>query len=68
MKEPKLQRETRNIELVETGNLARSLNRLRNAPGDYFDRRWKQALYHAILIDGISPSICEAVRKALELP
>lgn len=68
MKESKQQRETRNVELVETGNLAISLSRIQKLSGDYQGRKWKRALYHAMQMTGMADSTCEAVRKALELP
>lgn len=68
MKESKQQRETRNIELVETGNLAISLNRLQRIPGDYQGRRWKRAVYHALQMTGVCDNTCAAIRAALQLP
>lgn len=47
MNNAKLQRTSRNIEIVETHNLALSLNRINNAPGYDGDERKKRALYHA---------------------
>lgn len=50
MKTTKQQRETRMIELVETHNIALSLQRLTSSP--YSVGRWKRALYHALAMDG----------------
>jgi len=68
MKESKHQRETRNIELVETGNLAISIARLRKVPSDFQDRRWRRALVHAVQMVGTSDITVEAIRRALGLP
>ena len=68
MKEIKQDRETRNIELVEIGNLAKSLRRIQSAPGDYQNRRWKRCLYHAVAMAGMSDNTLARIREALELP
>ena len=66
--ETKQERETRQIELVETNNLARSLKRLMDAQG-YGSRNWKRALYHAISMSQASTdSEIEKIRQALGLP
>ena len=58
--------ETRKIELVETDNIARSLDRL----GEQYDAlRWRRALYHAMCMTNVgSHDICMKIREALELP
>lgn len=63
----KQQRQTRTVELVETGNIAISLHRLQNA-GAYDTERWKRALYHAVCMATHSSGEKEAIRKALGLP
>lgn len=63
------QRNTKQIELVETHNLAVSLNRIRlqSRGGDV--RRWKRALYHAVAItDALSFDELAAFRNVLKLP
>lgn len=66
--ETKQQRETRQIEMVETHNLAKSLRRLSETPG-YGSRHWKRALYHALSLSGaVMDSELAAVRSALGLP
>ncbi len=65
----KQSRETRQIEMVETHNLALSFTRLRNAPG--LDReRWKRALIHALAMSNTPDSyeMSTAIRTALRLP
>ena len=60
-------RETRKIELVETHNIALSLDRLREGP--YDDGKWRRALYHAMAMSsGTSRPELERIRVALELP
>lgn len=61
-------RETRLIELVETHNIARSIRRIKDAPGYYTDKRWQRALYHAMAIASCSDSELEAIRRAVQLP
>ena len=66
--ETKQERETRQIELVETSNLARSLKRLSETQG-YGSRNWKRALYHAISMSQVSmDSELTKIREALGLP
>lgn len=62
-------RETRQIELVETYNLMRSLKRLSETQG-YGSRNWKRALYHALAMAGTcaGDSELERIRTALGLP
>ena len=58
--------ETRKIELVETDNIARSLDRM-CVP--YRGDRWKRALYHALAMSKAGDrSVVEKIRLALELP
>ncbi len=65
----KLQRETRKIELVETHNIALSLQRIANAPGGYSDTPKKRALYHAIcMTHTFSTDEQRNIRIALNLP
>jgi len=60
--------ETRKIELVETGNIALSLLRLR-ATSPYDSVRWKRALYHAMAMSYTVDSVTlTRIREALELP
>jgi hypothetical protein len=59
-------RETRKIELVETHNIALSIERLRHGP--YDTERWRRALYHALGIASVGRGVIEKVRQALELP
>jgi len=66
--ETKQERETRQIELAETNNLARSLKRLGDAEG-YGSRKWKRAVYHAIAMSQVSmDSELTKIREALGLP
>ncbi len=59
--------ETRKAELVETHNIALSLDRLSQAPYDMW--RWKRALYHALAMSHVGDrSVLEKIRTALELP
>lgn len=59
---------TDRTELVETHNLALSLNRLTNT-SPYSNASWRRALYHAIGMTGVSSrEMLEKVRIALELP
>lgn len=58
---------TRKTELVETHNIALSLDRLSQGPYDC--DRWKRALYHALAMSGVSGTTAlEKIRIALELP
>ncbi len=61
------ERMTRKLELVETDNIARSLNRLRSSAGGYNDERWRRALQHAIAMS-VHRNAAEKIRVALELP
>ena len=63
---PKQDRETRQVELVETYNLVRSLTRL---GGNGNSIRTKRALYHALLMSEIlfSDDI-RVIREAFKLP
>lgn len=64
----KQDRQTRQIEMVETHNLAISLRRLRESPG-YDPTKWKRALYHAISMSSVSStSEIAKIREAMELP
>lgn len=68
MMTPKQERQTRQIEMVETHNLALSIARIKNVPG-YDSMRWRRALYHAIGMTGCaSNSMLEKIRQAMELP
>lgn len=68
MKESKQQRQTRNTELVEIGNIAISIRRLQALPSDYQGRRWKRAILHAVQMVGMSDITISKLRAALELP
>lgn len=58
---------TRKIELVETHNIALSLDRLRETYGDGV--RWRRALYHAIGMANIGgDGMKKDIREALQLP
>lgn len=60
---------TDKVELVETHNLALSLQRLYNGQGGYNEEKWKRALYHALAISGnAGHSLLKSIREALELP
>ena len=58
-------RETRKVELVETHNIALSLDRLHNTPS----ASWERALYHALCMS-YCPSYEQRrmIREALHLP
>ena len=58
--------ETRKVELVETHNLALSIDRLRTGP--YDSNRWKRSLYHALAMTHTDRGTMEKIRLALELP
>jgi hypothetical protein len=61
-------RETRKIELVETHNIALSLDRLARA-STYQEDATRRALYHALCMTGTFSAIARAkIREALELP
>lgn len=63
-----MRRETTKIELVETHNIALSLDRLVGAPYDC-GHRWRRALYHALGMSGVADrALLEKIRIALELP
>lgn len=66
--EPKADRETRLIELVETNNIARALKRIKNSPHGHERDRWKMAIYHAMQLAGCWKEEMAKVRQALELP
>ena len=58
--------ETRKIELVETDNIARSLDRLQDGFGTF---RWRRAIYHALcMTTSGTHDIRKKIREALELP
>lgn len=58
---------TRKAELVETHNMALSIDRLCQAP--YDNERWKRALYHAVSMSMAgNRTVVEKLRIALELP
>ena len=59
---------TTKIELVETHNLALSLNRL--CVGPYDTDRWKRAFYHALTMSNamIAREDLVKIREALRLP
>ncbi len=64
----KQDRQTRLIELVETGNLSLSLRRIKNAPG-WEGRRTKRALLHAMDMSGcFTDGELENVRTAFNIP
>lgn len=64
----KLRRETSNLEMVETHNLALCLHRLQET-APYEAMRKRRALYHAMLMtDGFSDEELSAIRIALKLP
>lgn len=67
MKTTKQQRETCQLEVVETYNLYRSFERLRQPPFDGL--RWKRALVHALGMSFCASSIDrQKIREALGLP
>lgn len=58
---------TKKAELVETHNIALSLDRLGGSPYDC--DRWKRALYHAICMSGVADrDEKQKIREALKLP
>lgn len=64
----KRQRSTEKIELVETHNIALSLERIKDAPG-YDQERWKRALIHALGMARVASNTEQkAIREALGLP
>ncbi len=61
-------RTTEVIELVETHNIVKSINRMTKAT-PYDGNRWRRALYHAIMMsEGSGRVVGEKIRIALELP
>lgn len=63
----KQERTTRQMELVETNNISRSIKRMMK--NRYYGReRWKRAIVHGMAIAGCYNSEVEAVRKAFQLP
>lgn len=57
-------RETRKIELVETGNIALSLSRMKDGHIDL-----RRALYHALTMSyAVNTDAIRKIREALELP
>ena len=68
MTETKQERTTRQIELVETNNLLRSLKRLTESQG-YGSRNWKRAMYHALCMSGAcGDTELQRIREAIGLP
>jgi len=62
-------RTTNQIEIVETHNLATSINRIRFQSRGHDPRRWKRALYHAIaMTDALGFEDLKAIRLTLGLP
>ena len=60
---------TDKIELVETHNLAITLQRLRDGSKNGYDtNRWKRALYHALTMTYTDSNVTKAIREALQLP
>lgn len=57
---------TKKIELVETHNIALSIERLRQPP--YDRERWRRALYHALCMTSVGRQETQKIREALELP
>jgi hypothetical protein len=66
MKSPRRKKNTAQIELVETHNLAFSISRLRDGP--YDPDRWRRALYHALSMCCVNRGEIEKIRQALNLP
>lgn len=65
----KQQRETRQIEMVETHNIALSLVRMGNALGYGVNDRRKRAIYHAVcMTDSFNNEERKNLRIALNLP
>jgi len=64
-----MDRKTSKIELVETHNLAISLDRLYDGRGGFDEVKWRRALYHALAMSGnANHSMLKSIREALELP
>ena len=60
---------TNKIELIETHNIALSLQRLRDGSKNGYDTiRWRRALYHALTMTHTDHSLAKAIREALQLP
>ena len=68
MKESKQERQTRNTELVETGNIAISLKRIQKVDAYGNGRKWKRSLIHAVQMTGECDFTVEKLRVALGLP
>lgn len=68
MKTKSQQRSTEKIELVETHNIALSIQRIKDAPG-YHPDGWKRALIHALGMSNAGTRTEQtAIREALGLP
>ena len=66
MKIPKQDRETRQVEMVETYNLARSLSRVGGGWGER--PRMKRALYHALaMTEVLTETELKGVREVMGL-
>ena len=63
-----MSRKTEHIELVETHNLALSINRLRSGYPSYDEGRWKRALYHAVCMTIHEWETKQKIREALKQP
>lgn len=62
-------RETRQIEMVETHNIALSLWRIRNNCAGYDNERVKRSLYHALgMTGGLTNAEMAGIRAAMNLP
>lgn len=60
---------TKRIELAETDNIARCINRIRMATnGPDYRMAWRRALYHAVGLANLDESTQRRIREALELP
>jgi hypothetical protein len=59
---------TDRIELVETQNIALSLQRM--SPNGYDNQRWRRAFYHALTMTNIvmRREVLVKIREALDLP
>ncbi len=69
MNPAKLARVSRNIEMVETHNIALSLNRIANGPGYQRDAAKKRAIYHAVCMTcSFGSEEQKNLRIALNLP
>lgn len=66
--ETKQDRLTRQVELVETNNILRSLKRINKATS-WGSRSWKRAIYYAISMSPVSnDNELSKIREALGLP